>query len=60
MTLHMWQSQVEIEYSTSVKNELTVVIKFLGLPPFGVQVPVLFIASMISYTHVSTFTLGVI
>ena len=59
MTLHIWQSQVEIEqYSTSVKIELTVVINFLGLPPFGSQVPVLFIASTISYTHESAFTSG--
>ena len=55
----MWQSQVEIKQcSASVKNELTVVIKFLGLPPFGRPVPVLFIASTISYAHESAFTSG--
>ena len=36
----MWQSRVEIEhYSASVKNELTVLIKALRLPPHRVQVP---------------------
>jgi len=43
---YMWQSQVEIEhYSTSVKNELMILIKALGLPPRHMQVPALFVDS---------------
>ena len=50
----MWQFQIEIEnYSASVKDELTVLIKSLELPTCA-QVLVLFVAS----THESAFTLG--
>ena len=55
----MWQSHLEIEhYSVSVKNELTVLIKALGLPPPRAQVSALFVPYTSSYTHESAFTLG--
>ena len=40
----MWQSWIEVEhYSALVKNELTVLIKALGLLPHCVQMSALFI-----------------
>ena len=55
----MWQSWVEnVRYSASVKNELTVLIKSLGLPLLHAQVPALFVASTSSYSHESPLTSG--
>ena len=55
----MWQLWVEnVPYSASVKNELTVLIKSLGLPLLRVQVPALYVASTSSYAHESPLTSG--
>ena len=43
---------------SSVKNELTVLIKSLGLPLLHAQVPALFVASTSSYSHESPLTSG--
>ena len=57
--MYMWQSWVEnVHYSTSVKNELTVLIKSLGLPLLRAQVPVLFAACTSSYANESPLTSG--
>ena len=44
---------------SSVKNELTVLIKSLGLPLLRAQVLVLFIASTSSYAHETPLTSGI-
>ena len=55
----VYMSPVEIEhYSVSVKNELRVLIKALGLLLRRVQVSALFVACMSSYGHKSAFILG--
>ena len=55
----MWQSHVENKHcSASVKNELAVPIKAMGLPPHRAQVSALFVAGSSSYTRKSSFTLG--
>ena len=55
----MWQSRVEnVHYSASVKNELTVLIKSLGLPLLRAQVPALFVACTSSYAYESPLTSG--
>ena len=55
----MWQSRVEnVHYSTSVKNDLTVLIKSLGLPLLRAQVPALSVACTSSYAHESPWTSG--
>ena len=55
----MWLYWVEIKhYSALVKNELTVVIKALGLPPHHALVPALFGASTSRYTHESALISG--
>ena len=57
--VYMWQSHLEIEhYSVSIKNELTVLIKTLGLPPRHAQVSALFVACTSSYNRESAFHLG--
>jgi len=55
----MWQSRLEnIHYSASVKHELTVLIKSLGLPLLPAQVPALFVACTSSDAHGSPLTSG--
>jgi len=55
----MRQSRVQnVHYSASVKNELTLLIKSLGLPLLRAQVPVLFVACTSSYAHESPLTSG--
>jgi len=55
----MWQSRVEnVHYSASVKNELTVLIKSLGLPLLCAQVPALFVACTSSSAYESPLTSG--
>ena len=56
---YMWQSRVEnVHYSASVKNELTVLIKSLGLPLLRARVPALFVACTGSYAYESPLTSG--
>jgi len=55
----MWPYWVEIKhYSALVKNELTVVIKALGLPLHHVLLPALFGASTSRYTYKSALISG--
>ena len=57
--VHVWQSWLEnVHYSALVKNELTVLIKSLGLLTLCVRVPVLYVASTSSYAHESPLTSG--